>query len=89
MSTTLSAPEIPTPLALPMTLPVTGTCSNGVRGIESMSACCVFECGQCGGPDCATVGESLGYGAAECCETTVLANNEPCGEAPCVVGGAA
>ena len=66
---------------------MTGTCSNGVRGIESGGACCVFECGQCGGVGCSTVGASLNLGAADCCEGTVLENNEPCGEAPCVIGG--
>ena len=70
-----------------MTPSATGTCSNGVKGIESEGAWCVFECGQCGGSGCSTVGESLGLGSADCCETTVLANDEPCGEAPCVIGG--
>lgn len=65
-----------------------GTCSNGVKGIEAEGACCVLECGQCGGPGCSTVGASLGLGAADCCKSTVLANNEPCGEAPCAIGGA-
>ena len=78
-----------TPFALSQKLqPATGTCSNGVKGIESNGACCVFECGQCGGVGCSTVGESLGLGAADCCEGTILENNEPCGEAPCVVEGA-
>eukprot|EP00903_Cladosiphon_okamuranus_P006095 g6005.t1 len=61
------------------------TCSNGVRGIEANGACCVFECGQCGGSGCSTVGESLGLGAADCCDSVVLQDNEPCGEAPCAL----
>ena len=63
------------------------TCSNGVRGIESKGACCVLECGQCGGAGCSTAGASFGLGAADCCESSVLEAGEPCGEAPCVVGG--
>lgn len=75
---------------LPHALLVPGMCSNGVEGIESSGggACCVLECGQCGGPDCATANLVINLGADECCETYVLANSEPCGEAPCVIGGA-
>lgn len=63
-------------------------CSNGIPGIESSKgACCVAECGQCGGMGCSTVARDLGLGSAECCEDTILENNKPCGEAPCVVGG--
>ena len=63
-------------------------CSNGVPGIESYKgACCVAECGQCGGIGCSTVAMDLGLGSAECCEGTILLANEPCGEAPCVVVG--
>lgn len=65
--------------------PTGGTCSNGVKGIESKGACCVLECGLCGGIGCSTVGASLGLGAGDCCEGVILENNEPCGEAPCVV----
>ena len=64
-------------------------CSNGVPGIESSKgACCVAACGQCGGIGCSTVAADQGYGSAQCCEGTILLANEPCGEAPCVVGGA-
>eukprot|EP00903_Cladosiphon_okamuranus_P013409 g12494.t1 len=62
-------------------------CSNGIPGIESKGACCVAECGQCGGVGCSTVGKSLGLGSDHCCEGTILENNRPCGDAPCVIGG--
>ena len=72
-------------------IPLTETgplCSNGVPGIESFNgACCMAECGQCGGIGCSTVALDIGLGSAECCEGTIIENNKPCGEAPCVVGG--
>ena len=65
------------------------TCINGIPGIEcAKGACCIAACGQCGGIGCSMVAADLGLGSAECCEGTILLANEPCGEAPCVVGGA-
>eukprot|EP00752_Nemacystus_decipiens_P003873 g3562.t1 len=62
-------------------------CSNGIPGIESSKgACCVAECGQCGGIGCSTRASDRGLGSAECCEGTILIANVPCGEAPCVIG---
>lgn len=63
------------------------TCSNGFRGIESKGACCVLECGQCGGVGCSMI---AGLSSAECCEGTILENAATCeeaGEAPCVIDG--
>eukprot|EP00903_Cladosiphon_okamuranus_P018887 g17370.t1 len=60
--------------------------AGGIAGIENSNgdACCVAECGQCGGDNCATAGP-----ASDCCDTDILEFGEPCSEtneAPCFIG---
>lgn len=45
------------------------TCSNGIDGVESANgkACCVTECGSCGGVGCSQFSPDLG--ADDCCVT--------------------
>ncbi|CAN0325079.1 unnamed protein product, partial [Scytosiphon promiscuus] len=61
-------------------------CSNGIPGIQSGLACCVAECGGCGGVGCGELGGGLG--AHNCCESEIEEAGELCSikmEAPCVV----
>jgi len=46
------------------------TCSNGIYGVESSNgkACCVAECGLCGGAGCSMFG-GPDLGADDCCVT--------------------
>lgn len=70
----------------------TPVCANadGINGIEDSdgTACCVAECGQCGGTDCSTVGESLDLGADDCCSSEIVDSGDACsdvGVAPCFI----
>eukprot|EP00903_Cladosiphon_okamuranus_P015061 g13934.t1 len=61
--------------------------AGGILGIESprSEACCVAECGQCGGAGCDERGE-----AADCCVSVIIRDGEPCSEtneAPCFIEG--
>lgn len=61
-------------------------CSNGLPGVQSGQACCLVDCGACGGPDCALLGGGLG--ADNCCQSEIEDLGELCSmkmEAPCVV----
>lgn len=63
----------------------TDTCNNGIPGIQNAQACCVLECGQCGGHGCTTAG---GLGQVYCCSDIVLNSGIYCsvsGAAPCIV----
>eukprot|EP00752_Nemacystus_decipiens_P002185 g2080.t1 len=66
------------------------TCSNGVEGVESSDgrACCVAECGSCGGVGCSKFSPDLG--ADDCCVTEIVDRGEACsvwGAAPCYIDG--
>ena len=59
--------------------------AEGIPGIESSDgrACCLVECGQCGGTGCSSVGD-----ASDCCVTDIVEEGEPCsvtGAAPCYI----
>lgn len=63
----------------------TETCNNGIPGIQNDQACCVLECGQCGGSGCTTAG---GLGQVYCCSDIILNSGIYCsvsGAAPCIV----
>ncbi|CAM9835143.1 unnamed protein product [Scytosiphon promiscuus] len=67
------------------------TCSNDVVGVESSNgkACCVAECGACGGEGCSGFGVDFGLDAHDCCATEIADEGESCsetGEAPCFIG---
>ncbi|CAM9755937.1 unnamed protein product, partial [Ectocarpus sp. 8 AP-2014] len=44
-------------------------CSNGIPGIQSGNACCLAECGGCGGSGCAQLGGGLGED--NCCQSEI------------------
>lgn len=59
--------------------------AGGVPGIESSDgrACCLAECGQCGGIGCSMMGE-----ASDCCVLNIEEKGEACSvtkEAPCYI----
>ncbi|CAN0508441.1 unnamed protein product, partial [Scytosiphon promiscuus] len=63
-------------------------CSNGIPGIQSGDACCLAECGNCGGPGCSELGGGLG--ADNCCQSEIEDFGELCSvtlASPCVVDG--
>ncbi|CAM9505839.1 unnamed protein product, partial [Ectocarpus fasciculatus] len=77
------------PLALCSCLPP-DTCSNGIPGIQTGNACCVLECGQCGGTGCSLFGDGLGEDF--CCQSDIEDFGELCSAtkaAPCVVDDSA
>ncbi|CAM9942290.1 unnamed protein product, partial [Hapterophycus canaliculatus] len=51
-------------------------CSNGIPGIQSGHACCLAECGACGGPGCADLSEGLGK--YHCCQSEIEEAGELC-----------
>jgi len=68
---------------LPFRLDSPDVCTGGIPGIESSdgSACCLAECGQCGGSGCSTVGD-----ASDCCVNDIISSGDLCSEtgtAPC------
>lgn len=65
--------------------------ADGISGIQSSNgkACCVAECGVCGGSGCSTVAATLGLGADDCCATEIVDSGKACSEtneAPCSIG---
>lgn len=63
-------------------------CSNGLPGVEasSLDACCVAECGTCGGIGCTPVNSTLT--SADCCATEIVDSGSLCsdtGAAPCII----
>ncbi|CAM9578421.1 unnamed protein product [Ectocarpus sp. 12 AP-2014] len=72
------------PVAEP-TAPV-DVCSNGIPGIQTGNACCLAECGGCGGTGCAQLGGGLG--ADNCCQSEIEDFGALCSAtmtAPCIV----
>ncbi|CAM9578205.1 unnamed protein product, partial [Ectocarpus sp. 12 AP-2014] len=70
--------------------PPADVCSNGIPGIQSGNACCLAECGACGGSGCAEFGGGLGEDY--CCQSEIEDFGELCSAtmaAPCVVDGSA
>ena len=70
---------------------IISVCSNGYTGIESSNglACCVAECGQCGGVGCSTVGLP-DLGGEACCSSDIVDFGVSCEEtdsAPCYIEG--
>ena len=70
---------------------VSSVCSNGYTGIESSNglACCVAECGQCGGVGCSTVGLP-DLGGEACCSSDIVDFGVSCEDtdsAPCYIEG--
>ena len=66
--------------------PTGSVCAGGIPGIESSNgqACCLVECGQCGGLGCSDAGRG-----SECCVTDIVEEGEACSvtnEAPCWIG---
>ncbi|CAN0064999.1 unnamed protein product [Pylaiella littoralis] len=57
------------------------TCSGILRG----TACCVAECGECGGTGCSDRGGGLT--GDDCCTSKILAAGVSCGSPPCVTSG--
>ncbi|CAM9890012.1 unnamed protein product, partial [Hapterophycus canaliculatus] len=51
-------------------------CSNGIPGIQSGRACCLAECGACGGPGCGQLGGGLGEDS--CCQSEIEDGGELC-----------
>lgn len=77
----------PTPTPPSPTPTSSGTCTNGIPGIQSKNTCCLLACGICGGSGC---GSRNGLTGNECCEGNIVAQNVFCtesGAAPCIVGG--
>ncbi|CAM9949813.1 unnamed protein product, partial [Scytosiphon promiscuus] len=66
----------PTPEPAPITPTPADVCSNGIPGIQSGSACCLAECGGCGGPGCASLGGGLGED--NCCQSEIEDEGELC-----------
>ena len=63
-------------------------CSNGVAGIETDGACCVTECGTCGGVGCGDRAKAAGLTADDCCVGRIFASGTSCDDseaAPCIV----
>ncbi|CAM9395437.1 unnamed protein product [Ectocarpus sp. 4 AP-2014] len=59
-------------------------CSNGFPGIEKSGACCVSDCGTCGGSGCSS--REPGLTGDDCCTKNILKQGAPCsatGHAPC------
>lgn len=63
-------------------------CSNGFPGIEKSGACCVSDCGTCGGSGCSS--RVSGLTGDHCCTSNILKKGAPCsttGHAPCFLDG--
>ena len=66
-------------------------CTGGIAGVEAVSqpACCVEECGLCGGSGCAEVGGvNSTLTANDCCSSEILESDVFCvdtGVAPCIL----
>lgn len=63
-------------------------CSNGFPGIEKSGACCVSDCGTCGGSGCSS--REPGLTGDDCCTKNILKQGAPCsatGHAPCFLDG--
>ncbi|CAM9812879.1 unnamed protein product, partial [Ectocarpus fasciculatus] len=54
----------------------TDVCSNGIPGIQTGNACCLAECGTCGGRGCAEFGGGLGED--NCCQSEIEDFGELC-----------
>ncbi|CAM9132401.1 unnamed protein product [Ectocarpus sp. 12 AP-2014] len=67
-----------------MTVP--STCSNGLPGYQDGQACCLMNCGMCGGDGCGSVNGTAG--ASDCCPSTIINSARVCGGdivAPCII----
>ena len=63
-------------------------CSNGIAGVEGSDACCVADCGTCGGSGCGSRARAAGLTADDCCIGRIRDANVFCddsGTAPCLV----
>ncbi|CAM9361846.1 unnamed protein product [Ascophyllum nodosum] len=81
-----------TSLVIVSTLTSVGAvCTGGIAGVEAVSqpACCVEECGLCGGSGCAEVGGvNSTLTANDCCSSEILESDVFCvdtGVAPCIL----
>ena len=66
------------------------TCINGVFGVEAGGACCVTQCGACGGAGCGSRGSAAGLTADDRCIGRIMDSNVFCdvsGTAPCITDG--
>ena len=63
-------------------------CSNGLAGVERAGACCVAECGTCGGSVCGDQAAAAGLTADDCCIGRIKQAEVYCGDsgvAPCLI----
>ena len=67
---------------------VAPVCSNGVVGVEADGACCVAECGTCGGAGCRSRAEAVGLTSEDCCVQRISDAGVYCDDtetSPCIV----
>ena len=64
-------------------------CSNDLPGVEDAGACCVAECGTCGGSGCGDRARDAGLSGGDCCVGAIRFAEVYCddsGAAPCLIG---